>query len=148
MISAQSKNCLFPLFKGRESWMWLWVCPVMCMHSILIGSLQIHEGEHEHIHPRTEVTGRLFTHSGTHRLIRQNEGRNTSSHTCNSYLSSVYKTDLESEWNSLAVRKQWYFSCRKYHPSCRSHFSCYSSIPHACWHFMPTWSHSIFQEQL
>lgn len=148
MISAQNKNCLFPLFKGRESGMWLWVSPVMCMYSTIGRSMFADPWGRAwaRVHTSQDRLGCLITHSGTHMLIRQDKGRNTSSHTCNSYLSSAYKTDLEPEQNSLAVRKEWYFSCRKYHPSCRSHFSCYSSIPRACWHFMPTWSHSIFQE--
>ena len=152
MISVQNKKCLFPLLIKGESWMWLWVCTMTRMHSIMLGNLQIRDEEHEHVfmYPRTKACDCMPI-----RILRRTRvdqagwrQKHKFAHTQFLPLLCTQSTALEPECNNLAARREWCFSCRKYHPSCKSHFSCCSSIPCACWHLMPTWSHSIFQEQL
>lgn len=151
MLFVQNKKCLFPLLR-RASWMWLWVCTVTCMHSIMLGSLQICDEWHEHVfmYPRTKACDCMPTG-----ILRHIHGGWAGWRQKHKYVHMqflpflcIWNTDLEPERNNLAVRREWCFSCRKYHPSCKSHFSCCSSVACACWHVTLTWSHSIFQEQL
>lgn len=57
MISPQNKKYLFPLFRKRESWMWLWVCTMTRIHSIMLGRLQFCDEKHEHVfmYPTTKA---------------------------------------------------------------------------------------------